>query len=70
MITEKEIREMPLNQKLRLMEVIWDDLIREPESVNTPDWHRDELEATEARRAVGGEIPLDWEAAKNKLLGR
>ena len=70
MISEAELREMPLNQKLRLMEIIWDDLHRESEAYESPDWHRIELEATESRRKAGLEEPMDWDEAKKKLLGR
>ena len=64
MISEMEIRKMPLSQKIRLMEMIWDDLRRESEDFESPDWHRIELEATEARRKAGLEEPVDWDEAK------
>lgn len=70
MISEMEIREMPLSQKLRLMEIIWDDLQRGSEVYESPDWHRMELEATESRRKAGLEEPMDWDEAKKKLMGR
>ena len=66
MISETEIRKMPLNQKIKLMEMIWDDLRRESEAFESPDWHRIELEATEARRKAGLEEPMDWDEAKKK----
>lgn len=68
MISEAEVKEMPLNQKLRLMEMIWDDLHRMSEAYESPDWHRKELEATESRRTAGFEEPMDWDDAKNRLL--
>lgn len=70
MISETELKEMPLSQKLRLMEILWDDLHREPEAYESPEWHRIELEATESRRKAGLEKPMDWDEAKKKLLGR
>lgn len=70
MISETELKEMPLNQKLRLMEILWDDLHREPEAYESPEWHRIELEETESRRKAGLEKPMDWDEAKKKLLGR
>jgi len=70
MINETEVRGMPLNQKLRIMEIIWDDLCQHSEAVNSPDWHRKELEATESRRQAGLEEPMDWNEAKKTLLNR
>ena len=37
MISEAELKEMSLSQKLRLMEIIWDDLHRESEAYESPD---------------------------------
>jgi hypothetical protein len=70
MISETEVKEMPLSQKLRLMEIIWDDLHKESEAYESPDWHRKELEATASRRKAGLEEPMDWDEAKKKLLNR
>ena len=70
MINETEVRGMPLNQKLRIMEIIWDDLCQHSEAVNSPDWHRKELEETDFRRQAGLEEPMDWNEAKKTLLNR
>ena len=70
MINELEIREMPFSEKLRLMEIIWDDLHRSTQTYESPDWRRQELEATESRRKAGLEEPMDWGEAKAKLLSR
>lgn len=67
MITEKEIREMPIDQKLRLMEAIWTEISRTPDEYTSPDWHREELEETQSRGDSGAEAPIDWNAAKEKL---
>ena len=67
MISEAEVKEMPLNQKLRLMEMIWDDLHRMSEAYESPDWHWEELEATESRRKAGFEESMDWEKHRKAL---
>lgn len=67
MISESDIREMPVEEKLRLFEAIWEDLSQHAEIVHSPDWHRSKLEATELRRARGEEEPIDWEEAKRRL---
>lgn len=70
MITESEIKGLPLNEKLRVMEWIWADITRDKEDFESPEWHRAELEQTESRRKAGLEQPMDWEEAKRKLLNQ
>lgn len=70
MITKEQIKEMPLDQKLRLMEDLWDDLRSHEEEIESPDWHREELEATQKRYEAGLEKPIPWEEAKRQLLDR
>lgn len=53
MISEKEIKEMPMDQKLRLMEAIWTEISRTADDYPSPDWHKEELGETEKRRSSG-----------------
>ena len=36
---------MSKSDKIAMMEKLWDDLIRDPESVPSPAWHKEILEA-------------------------
>ena len=67
MITNQEIQEMPLSEKLRVMEVIWDDLCRSSDNFKSPAWHREILEETKKRVVSGQEEMMDWEEAKESL---
>ena len=67
MITNQEIQKMPLKEKLRVMEVIWDDLSRSSNKFKSPGWHRDVLEETKKRVERGQEEMMDWEGAKERL---
>lgn len=62
-----EIQQMPRQEKLRLMEMLWADLSRDEETFESPAWHADALRETSERRARGEEQVLDWEEAKKKL---
>jgi len=62
-----EIQQMPRQEKLRLMEVLWADLSREEDELESPAWHESALRETADRRARGEEPTLDWEDAKVKL---
>jgi len=62
-----EIANLSREEKLRIMEAIWEDLSREDEQVESPEWHREALEETERRRQSGQEATVDWPEAKNEL---
>ena len=70
MISEKEIHEMPLDQKFRVMEAIWEDIRRSGADFASPKWHGEELAKTQQRRNAGLEDPMDWDVAKEKLRKR
>ncbi|HRH80600.1 MAG TPA: addiction module protein [Thiobacillaceae bacterium] len=67
-MTRLELDKLPLQDKLRLMESLWDaichDATGEPE---VPDWHVPLLEARLARLDAGDETMSDWEEAKDRL---
>jgi len=62
-----EIQQMPRQEKLRLMEMLWADLSLDEAEFESPAWHAEALRETSERRARGEETVLDWEDAKAKL---
>ena len=62
-----EIQQMPREEKLRLMETLWEDLSRDEAAFESPAWHADVLRETTERRECGEEASLKWEQAKAKL---
>lgn len=61
---------MSRGEKLKLMELLWEQLSRPDDSFKSPAWHAQELAATEQRLAEGKEQVLDWEVAKKELRRR
>lgn len=59
--------EMSVEEKLRMIETIWEDLCRNEESVPSPEWHGDVLAARAERLAGGREKVLEWEEAKRRI---
>lgn len=61
------LQEMSFPEKLELLEALWDDLSRQPDKLQSPEWHKDVLD--ERRRCVesGEEIFSDWETAKEEI---
>lgn len=63
------LHQMTIDEKLRTLELIWADLSRNEAALPSPPWHRDVLEAREARLRQGTERVLDWEEAKRRIRG-
>jgi hypothetical protein len=64
------IKHLSREDKLRVMEAIWEDLSNGEEPVESPDWHKDALLETEHRLSVGHEKIVDWKDAKKNLRKR
>ena len=58
------LKEMTLHEKLAAMELLWGDLTRSPESVESPSWHKDILDERGHQVAGGNAQFADWETAK------
>lgn len=59
--------EMTVEEKLQLMETIWDDLSRHADEMEPPAWHGEVLAEREAAVARGDETFEDWETAKQRM---
>lgn len=64
-----EIQQLPLGEKLQIMEAIWEDLRLNAEQVAVPQWHKDLLDARRKAVNENREEILDWDAVKNSLGG-
>lgn len=65
-----EIRHLSREEKLKVMEAIWDDLSKEDAQVESPEWHQEALQETDRRLKSGQENILDWHDAKKELRER
>jgi putative addiction module component (TIGR02574 family) len=65
-----EVRQLPLSEKLQIMEAIWEDLRAQAGQIPVPAWHKELLD--ERRKAVeeGREEILDWDSIKDSLGSR
>ena len=64
------LSEMTLEEKLQIMEALWDDLSRDPDALESPAWHEDILRARQERLASGEAEFVDWEQAKADIRNR
>jgi hypothetical protein len=61
---------MTVEEKLQVMEAIWEDLTRNDEQFESPAWHEAALEERRAQEARGETSYIDWERAKEALRRR
>jgi hypothetical protein len=61
------LKEMSLHEKLAAMELLWDDVTRCPESVESPAWHKDILDERRQRVANAEAQFTAWETAKTEI---
>ncbi|RYD19965.1 MAG: acyl-protein synthetase [Verrucomicrobiaceae bacterium] len=64
------LRQLPAEEKLRIIETLWSDLSGQDEDIESPAWHAEELRKTESAFLAGGEQVLDWSEAKKELRAR
>ena len=62
-----ELRKLPPEEKLKIIELLWKDLAANDESIPSPAWHEAELRRTEVDFADGRTEAVDWEQAKKDL---
>ncbi len=62
-----EIKNLSREEKLRMMDALWADLVSEEGLLESPEWHEKALQETEKRLCKGQEKILDWQTAKKEL---
>jgi hypothetical protein len=62
-----EIKHLTREEKLRMVDALWADLLSEEELLESPAWHKKALQETEKRFAEGKERIVDWHTAKQEL---
>ena len=65
-----EIKQLPLREKLQIMEAIWEDLRINADAVLMPDWQKELLDVRRKAVAEGRERVLEWDDVKDALGGR
>ena len=65
-----EIKQLPLHEKLQIMEAIWEDLRTNADAVLMPNWQKQLLDARRKAVAEGRERVLDWDEVKDSLGGK
>jgi Putative addiction module component len=68
MIALDTLHQMPLSEKLFVMEALWDDLSQSEAALPVPQWQQDVLDQREDAIASGTTQFIDWDVAKRQIL--
>jgi len=67
MIALAEIQQLPLHEKLMIMEALWESIARDEDRLEVPQWHKDILDEREKLAQEGRAKFIDWETAKQQV---
>lgn len=67
MIAREQIQQMPLHEKLFVMETLWEDISRDEQNLEMPQWHKDILDERQALITEGKAEFIDWEEAEKQI---
>jgi putative addiction module component (TIGR02574 family) len=62
-----EIRGLPLNEKLQIMEALGEDLRAHVQEDSVPEWQKEILDTRRKAVEDGRETVLDWDQVKSSL---
>ncbi|MEE9432541.1 MAG: addiction module protein [Melioribacteraceae bacterium] len=68
-IKASDIAEMPIGEKIRLVEDLWDSIAGLPEAVKVPEWHKEELEKRLKAYHKNPKQGAPWAEVKKRILG-
>ncbi|MCF7789415.1 MAG: addiction module protein [Prosthecobacter sp.] len=68
MIALDALHQLPLKEKLFVMEALWDDISQDASGLPVPQWHQEVLDERETKVAEGTARYIDWEIAKREIL--
>ncbi|UVT15586.1 MAG: addiction module protein [Nitrospira sp.] len=64
------LKSMTLQEKLAVMESLWEDLAGTPEAIESPSWHKTILDERRQRVTDGTTRFVDWETAKQDIRNK
>jgi len=66
----QEILALPVSDRLRAVEEIWESIVEAPESLPVPQSQRDELDRRLKLHQENPDAASPWEEVRARLLGR
>jgi len=70
MAIELQISQLSFEEKLEVMEALWEDLRSHADLMLVPQWHKDVLDNRERMIETGEARFNDWDSAKKRITER
>jgi putative addiction module component (TIGR02574 family) len=62
-----EIKRLPVEERLALVEDIWDSIAQDAAQVGIPDWHREVLRERQAEYRGDAEVGGTWADVRKRI---
>jgi len=69
MMSACDIAAIPIQQRIQLVEDIWDSIAEVPEAVEIPEWHKEELNQRLEEYHANPDSGSPWQDVKRRVLG-
>ncbi len=66
----EEARQLTDEERVELLDRLWDLIPIDSDALPVPEWHRDELDRRSAEYDENPKIAMSWEEVKARLLAR
>jgi len=64
-----ELRALPVAERLKLIEDLWDSIAADPSGLPLPDWHRAEIDRRLDALDKGASVGAPWEEVRRRIAG-
>lgn len=68
-LTASDIAAMPVQDRIRLAEDLWDSIAEVPEAVEIPEWHKHELDKRLEEYHANPDQGSPWQEVKKRIFG-
>jgi putative addiction module component (TIGR02574 family) len=64
-----ELRALPVDERLKLIEDLWDSIAADADAVPLPDWHRAEIDRRLDALDAGASVGAPWDEVLRRIAG-
>ena len=68
-LSPADIAALPVAERLRLIEVLWDSLDIEADDATMPDWHKAEIDRRLDALDTGKSVGAPWSEVRRRIEG-
>jgi putative addiction module component (TIGR02574 family) len=65
-----ELRALPVADRLKLIEDLWDSIETDAEALPLPDWHRAEIDRRLDALETDASVGAPWEKVRRRIVGK